>query len=93
MQKQTKSQGTNGKKGVSFWVYAGFMPLLCACTTDPVPDENFELPTMSYPLLGHVPDRPRFESSACFIHRQKRLQHEHDEAVKERGKVVESLNF
>ncbi len=62
--------------------------LLCACTTDPIPDEEFEGPTTNFPLLGHVPDRPPFPDLDSFTNPQKRLQSEHDEATKKEAEVI-----
>lgn len=63
--------------------------LLCGCTTDPVPDEDFEAPTLDFPLLGNVPDRPTLPEPKSFIKRQKRLQTEHDQATKE-AEIIKS---
>ena len=62
--------------------------LLCACTTDPVPDEEFEMPTFDFPLLGNVPDRPALPEPKSFIKRQKRLQAEHDQATKKEAEII-----
>ncbi|MGV8949066.1 MAG: hypothetical protein ACOH2E_06880 [Candidatus Paracaedibacter sp.] len=62
--------------------------LLCACTTDPVSDEEFEMPTFDFPLLGNVPDHPTLPEPQSFIERQKRLQTEHDQATKKEAEII-----
>lgn len=62
--------------------------LLCACTTDPVPEEEFEGPTTDFPLLGHVPGRPALPEPASFTNQQKRLQSEHDEATRKEAEII-----
>jgi len=61
---------------------------LCACTTDPIPEEEFEGPTANFPLLGHVPDRPPLPEPASFTNHQKRLQSERDKATKEEADII-----
>lgn len=67
-----------------FWIVF----LLCSCTTDPVPDEDFEGPTTNFPLLGNVPDRPTLPEPNSFFSHQKRLQSEHDEAGKKEAEII-----
>jgi hypothetical protein len=62
--------------------------LLCACTTDPVSDEEFEGPTANFPLLGNVPDRPTLPEAESFANQQKILQDEQDEAAKKKAGVL-----
>lgn len=62
--------------------------LLCACTTDPVPEEEFEGPTTDFPLLGHVPDRPVLPEPASFTNPQKQLQSERDEATRKEAEII-----
>jgi hypothetical protein len=75
----------------SFMIFlcAGF--LLSACTTDSVPDEEFEMPTGNFPLLNSVPDRSSFGPSEDIGSQQKRLQWEHDQAVKKQADVIKSV--
>jgi hypothetical protein len=65
--------------------------LLSACTTDSVPDEEFEMPTGNFPLLSSVPDRSSFGLSDDIGCQQKRLQWEHDQAMKKQVDVIESI--
>ena len=62
--------------------------LLCACTTDPVSDEEFEGPTTNFPLLGNVPDRPTLPEAGSFANQQKRLKAEQNEATKKKTDVI-----
>lgn len=64
--------------------------LLCACTTDSVPDEEFEGPTGNFPLLGTVPDRPKLPLTDDIIRQEKRLKHEHDQATQKQNDVLNS---
>lgn len=64
---------------------------LTACTTDPVPDEDFEGPTSHFPLLGNVPDRPPMPVPEALLDQQKRLQAEHDAAIKKQDEVIKSM--
>ncbi len=70
----------------------GLIWILAACTTDPVPDEDFEIPTTNFPLLGNVPDRPVLPPPEETARQKKRLQQEHDQATEERQEVVKSLD-
>ena len=65
--------------------------LLTACTTDPVPDEEFEGPTSNFPLLSTVPDRPVLPSKETLAHQQTLLQTEHDDAQKKQSDLLKSL--
>jgi hypothetical protein len=64
--------------------------LLSACTTDPLPEEEYEAPTGNFPLLGTVPDRPTLPSSEDITQQQKRLQGEHDQATKKQVEILKS---
>lgn len=65
--------------------------LLSACTTDSVPDEEFEAPTGNFPLLGTVPDRLAFQPQQDIACRQDRLQRERDETIQKQAKIVRSI--
>jgi hypothetical protein len=65
--------------------------LLSACTTDPVPDEEFEAPTGNFPLLGNVPDRPIFPLSEDATRQYQRLQREHDQATEKQSDIIKSI--
>ena len=65
--------------------------LVSACTTDPIPEEEFEGPTSNFPLLGTVPDRPVLPEKETLIRQQNRLQTEHDEAEKKQDDLLKSL--
>jgi hypothetical protein len=55
--------------------------LLSFCTTDPLPDEDYEAPTIGqFPLLGTVPDRPSFPEASLYQDQRQRLQKSHDYA-------------
>jgi|GEM_PF-2507811 len=56
--------------------------LLSACTTDSAPDEDFEAPTLNFPLLGNVPDRPLIPKDKDIQYQKKQLQIERDQALK-----------
>jgi len=71
------------------YICAGF--LLLGCTTDPVPDEAFEVPAGNFPLLGTVPDRPPFQSLADTVRQQRRLQHDHHEAREKQADIIQSI--
>jgi hypothetical protein len=65
--------------------------LLAACTTDSVPDEEFEGPTGDFPLLGTVPGRHALPPPSEDIKRQKeRLQREHDQATQKQAEIIKS---
>ena len=65
--------------------------LLSACTTDPVPEEEFEGPTSDFPLLGTVPDRPVLPKKEALARQQHHLQTEHDDAEKKQADLLKSL--
>lgn len=65
--------------------------LLSACTTDPVPDEDFEGPTSNFPLLGNVPDRPTFPETKTLNSQRNRLQVERHQATEKQAEVVKSI--
>jgi hypothetical protein len=69
----------------------GLSCFLCACSTDAVPDEEFEAPTLNFPLLGTVPERPLFPPSEKASHQKKRLQQERDQAAEKRHEIMGSL--
>ena len=64
---------------------------LSACTTDPIPEEEFEGPTGHFPLLGNVPDRPDLPEPKTLIRQQKHLQKEHDQATQKQDAVIKSI--
>lgn len=64
--------------------------LLSACTTESVPDEEFEAPTTNFPLLGNVPDRPALPPSEDRTRQQRRLQSEHDQAIEKQDEIIKS---
>ncbi len=64
--------------------------LLSACTTNAIPEEEFEAPNINFPILNTVPDRPSFPDSRTLIQDQKRLQSEHDEATQKQAEVIKS---
>lgn len=74
-----------------FLLLAVLSCFLWACTTDLLPDEEFEAPTSTFPLLGHVPDRPSFPDPEAISHKKKHLQQEHDQATEKRKDVVNSI--
>ena len=65
--------------------------LLSACTTDPVPDEEFEAPTLNFPLLGNVPDRPSLPSPKTLKRQQNRLKSDHNLAFEKQKDILNSL--
>lgn len=65
--------------------------LLTGCSTDSVPDEEFEAPTLDFPLLGNVPDRPPLPEPETFARQQKRLKSEHDQAIKQQDGIIKSI--
>ncbi|MCE3230703.1 MAG: hypothetical protein K0R76_657 [Alphaproteobacteria bacterium] len=65
--------------------------VLFGCTTDPVPDEEFEAPTGNFPLLGNVPDRPSFPLLEDTTRQHKRLQREHDQATEKQSAIIKSI--
>jgi len=63
--------------------FLGLALLLSACTSDHVPDEDFEAPTSNFPLLGSVPDRPLFPESKIIEQQKSHLKRECLEASQE----------
>lgn len=47
---------------------------LVSCTTDKLPEEQFELPSGEYPRLIDVPDRPVYPSNKEISTTQKQLE-------------------
>jgi hypothetical protein len=64
--------------------------ILCGCTTDPTPDEDFEGPTGNFPLLGTVPDRPVLPTQEELKSQQTRLQQEHDQATLKQAEILKA---
>lgn len=68
----------------------GVTLLLSACTTDPVPEEAYEMPQGKFPLLGNVPNRdslPPFEDISL---QQKRLHREIKAASQKQAEILKS---
>ena len=63
---------------------------LCGCTTDPIPEEEFEGPAGNFPLLGTVPYRPILPAKEEFISQKIRLQQEHDQATLKQAEILKS---
>ena len=62
--------------------------LVCAaCTTNPVPEEEFEGPEGNFPLLADVPDRPTLPK----LDRQK-LTQELEQHNKESNEIKEIIS-
>jgi hypothetical protein len=66
--------------------------LLTSCTTDTLPEEEFEGPTGNFPLLGTVPDRPVLPLADDLKIQQTRLQQEHDQATKKQTDILKLVN-
>lgn len=89
--KNEKSKAGRQNPSCSFMIPICVGFFLSACTTDSVPEEEFEVPTGNFPLLSNVPDRSSFESSEDMSCQQKHLQWEHDQAVKKQADVIKSI--
>lgn len=68
----------------------GIAFLICGCTTDPQPEEEFEGLTGNFPLLGTVPDRPALPSSDELTRQERRLKQERDDAIAMQANVLKS---
>ncbi|MBX9805447.1 MAG: hypothetical protein K2Y18_06825 [Alphaproteobacteria bacterium] len=63
---------------------------LSACTTNPIPEENFEAPTLKFPLLGNVPDRPVLPTPETLSRQQRQLKTDHDIAVEKQEAILKA---
>jgi hypothetical protein len=70
---------------------ASFALLLCACTTDSLPDEEFEGPTTDFPLLGTVPNRPLLPDNKVLTTQENLLKKEHEEATHRHDDFIKSI--
>jgi hypothetical protein len=64
---------------------------LNACSSDSIPDEKFEAPTLDFPLLGDIPTRPQLPDPCVLAKQQQRLQADHDQAVVREAEVIKSV--
>lgn len=65
--------------------------LLSGCSTDTVPDEEFEGPTLNFPLLGNVPDRPNLPEPEGITHHENNLRKERDQALQKQEGIIRSI--
>jgi hypothetical protein len=79
------------RKFEMYILLAAFCFLLEACTSDSTPEEKFEAPTLDFPLLGTIPERPQLPDPCVLTKQQQRLQADHDQAVKREAEVIKSV--
>lgn len=65
--------------------------LLSGCSADTVPDEEFEAPTLNFPLLGNVPDRPILPNQNNLYKQERNLKIERDQAIQKQDGIIKSI--
>ena len=61
---------------------------LSFCTSDPVPDEEFEGPTNDFPHLNTVPGRPAYPNEDIYERDHNRLRAGRDLALKKQAEAI-----